>query len=151
MQDDVLPLQTLLSRLTDALEGYREGADLAESPMMVTLMSYLYSTHLQHVEQLTDAMDERGIDTGGAGSAMALVHKAILNIRSILSGLDERILPGLIDGEQRLVEAYDEAIAGAGDEELRTQLQAQRATLVERIGELSGLSASVDAGELAEK
>ena len=41
MQDDSHPLHHLLTLLTDAMEGYREGADLAESPMMVTLMSYL--------------------------------------------------------------------------------------------------------------
>ena len=91
------------------------------------------------------------MQTGDAGSALALVHKAILNIRSLLSGLDERILPGLIDGEQRLVEAYDTAVAAAGDADLRTLLQAQRATLVQRIGELSGLRWQDIVGELAER
>ena len=146
MQDNVLPLQRLLSRLTDALDGYREGADLAEAPMMVTLMSYLYSTHLQHLRQLTDALQARGIATDEAGSALVMVHKAVLNIRALLSGLDERILPGLIDGEERLIDAYDAGVAAAGDAELRTLLQAQRATLVRRIAELAGLRAHADVG-----
>ncbi len=46
---------------------------------------------------------------------MSTVHRAVISIRSVITGLDESVLPGLIDGEERIVGYYDEAIAESPD------------------------------------
>ncbi len=45
---------------------------------------------------------------------MSVVHKTIMDVRSLFNGLDESVLPGLIDGEKRNVAKYDDALKTAG-------------------------------------
>ena len=47
---------------------------------------------------------------------MTVVHETIMDVRSMFNGLDESVLPGLIDGEKRNVSKYDDAILKAWDE-----------------------------------
>ena len=42
---------------------------------------------------------------------MTAVHKTIMDVRSMFDGLDESVLPGLIDGEKRNVAKYDAALS----------------------------------------
>ncbi len=132
-------LRQMLGRLEAVRDGYREGADLAETPMMVTLMSSLCSTHMTHLHELRAAMRGRGWKPGDTSSAMGLVHKAVLNIRAVLTGLDERAVPGVIDGEVRILRAYDDLLGCGPDADLRALLQRQRATISARIAELDSL------------
>jgi hypothetical protein len=37
------------------------------------------------------------------GFFMSVVHKTIIDVRSLFNGLDDSVLPGLIDGEKRNV------------------------------------------------
>ena len=41
---------------------------------------------------------------------MSVVHRTIMNVRSLFNGLDGSVLPGLIDGEKRNVDKYDDAL-----------------------------------------
>jgi len=68
---------------------------------------------------------------------MTLVHRAIFSVRSLFDELDEDVLPGLIDGEQRNVSLYDEALKQPGlSAELAALLTTQRARLVEKIEDM---------------
>ena len=125
----------LLTQLVDAEAGYREGIQLAELPVMVATLESLRGTHANHIRRLEELMRARGMKVDDSTSAMSVVHRAILNIRSVLSGLDENIVPGLIDGEQRIVKAYDDLIPMVDDTTSQV-LQTQRGTLNERIAEL---------------
>jgi uncharacterized protein (TIGR02284 family) len=138
-------LRGLLTRLADAQEGYLEGAQLADKPAVATLMKTLADTHGAHLHELTEAMARRGMDAGDPGSAMALVHKTILNLRALLSGLDEKVIPGIVDGERRIVGAYDEVIvrAGASDESLLARLTTQRATVARCVTDLERMEPSI--------
>lgn len=47
---------------------------------------------------------------GDEGSFMTIVHKNIMDVRSLFNGLDESVLPGPIDGEKRNISKYDDAL-----------------------------------------
>ena len=42
---------------------------------------------------------------------MSTVHRTVISIRSVLTGLDQSILPGVIDGENRILKQYEDTIA----------------------------------------
>lgn len=129
-------LAHLLTEVVDAESGYREGVELARTPDMVAVFELLRSTHAAHIRKMEDLMRARGMVVDDSTSALAMVHKTILNIRSIFSGLDENIVPGLIDGERRIMRSYDGVIAKA-DEGARQLLVGQRATLEQRVADLA--------------
>ncbi|MDT8855743.1 PA2169 family four-helix-bundle protein [Paracoccaceae bacterium Fryx2] len=134
IEDD---MAKLLTQVVDAEDGYREGAELAKTPDMKAMFETLRSTHADHIIGLKAEMRALGLAADDDTSALAVVHKAILNIRSVFSGLDHDVVPGLIDGERRIIESYDDLIArvGAG-QTLRQVLESQRNALNERIANL---------------
>ena len=69
------------------------------------------------------------------GSFMSTVHRTIISFQSMLTDLDETVLPGFIDGEKRIVGYYDEAISTAPEPD-REVLLRQRADLSDRIEEM---------------
>ena len=69
------------------------------------------------------------------GSFMSTVHRTIISFQSMLTDLDETVLPGFIDGEKWIVGYYDEAISTAPEPD-REVLLRQRADLSDRIEEM---------------
>lgn len=66
---------------------------------------------------------------------MSTIHRTVISIRSLFGGLDESILPGLIDGEERVVGYYDEALKDCPPSETE-MLSKQRAALLAKIAEM---------------
>ena len=67
---------------------------------------------------------------------MTNVHRTIIGIRSLFGGLDDSILPGLIDGEKRLVGCYDETLRVLPDGDERSVLLRLRRQLRRKINNL---------------
>ena len=77
------------------------------------------------------------------GSFMTVVHKTIMDVRSLFNGLDESVLPGLIDGEKRNVAKYDEALElGELPANLASLLTRQRDGLLQKIAQMQTQSAA---------
>jgi hypothetical protein len=71
-----------------------------------------------------------------------VVHKAIMDFRSLFDGLNESVLPGLIDGEKGNVSKYDEPLKStAMPSNLATLLTRQRDSLVQRIAQMQAMTA----------
>jgi coenzyme F420 hydrogenase subunit beta len=71
---------------------------------------------------------------GDKGSFMTLVHQTIMDVRSLFNGLDESVLPGLIDGEKRNASKYDDALQNTKTPaDIAALLTAQRGKLVQKI------------------
>lgn len=120
--------------LVDAVEGYEEGVDLAEDAEVRALFSDLRDRHRAHAEALAAIVRDAGGAVDQDGSALQYVHKAILRVRSAVTGLGKNVLPSIQDGEERLLTAYDETIAAAGAApEAAATLTRQRAVVGERI------------------
>jgi hypothetical protein len=53
---------------------------------------------------------DAGENANPDGSFMSVIHRTIMNLRSLFNALNDSVLPGLIDGEKRNVEKYDHAL-----------------------------------------
>src|SRR5664279_3690658 len=122
-------LKTLHTSAIDARNGYREALKEAQGKGMSPLFADMIALHEGHASKLADLLAGAGEEAESGGSLMSTVHETIMDVRALFSGLDESVLPGLIDGEQRNIAQYDEAISEAPPRPERAVLEQQRAEL----------------------
>lgn len=131
-------LNELHTALLDSLHGYEEALEDAGPRGMTTLFQQMIALRTAATAELEPAIVSRG-ETAGS-SLMSAVHRTVISIRSLFNDLDESILPGLIDGERRILQTYDEALQ-APDLPLRETVMRQRAAVVEKIKDMEVLAA----------
>lgn len=125
MADDIFEeMKTLHTNAVDARHGYEEARDDAEGRGMTPLFREMIALHATNAEELAAALSGSGIVPDENGSFMSTVHRTVISIRSIFGGLDESVLPGLIDGETRNRSAYDNTLE-------RTDVSVQQRSMLE--------------------
>ncbi|MGL5114247.1 MAG: DUF2383 domain-containing protein [Beijerinckiaceae bacterium] len=130
-------LARLHTALIDAANGYHEALKSTGEDVQTPLFRSLLELHDHHVTQLEIEVStlRGGIDDHG--SFMSTVNRTVMGIRSVLGGLDESVLPGLIDGEKRNLAVYDELLAMTSDQpDIHGLLSGQRQALAEAIAGL---------------
>lgn len=144
MDKDILnSLRSLHTAAIDARNGYREALEDAEGKGMTPLFRDMVALHESHASELAQELARAGEKPDDKGSFMSVVHETIMDVRSLFNGLDESVLPGLIDGEQRNVSKYDTALNDAKPPaEIASLLMAQRGKLVQRIAEMEAQKAA---------
>ncbi len=134
MSDTTDALAKLHTRLIDAREGYADGRELAEQPRMAALLDALLTMHGAHADEIARVLVARGVTPENDGSFLQYVHKAVLNVRSALTGLGENVIPGLRDGERRILDLYDDTRATVNaDRDLVALLDRQRTAVAPRL------------------
>jgi uncharacterized protein (TIGR02284 family) len=128
-------LSSLYTALVDSRNGYEEAAKDAGKTGLVSLYEEMIALRRQSIAELEPLLIKAGLTPDTGGSFMSTVHRTIISFQSMLTDLDETVLPGFIDGEKRILETYDEAIAHSGDPD-REVLMRQRGELIERIAEM---------------
>jgi uncharacterized protein (TIGR02284 family) len=108
-------LKSLHTGAIDARNGYGEAlrnteGKGAQSKAMTALFRDMVALHDGHAAELDRELTRRNELADDEGSFMTTVHKTIMDVRSMFDGLDESVLPGLIDGEKRNVGKYDAAL-----------------------------------------
>lgn len=137
MTDHIEALKSLRTSLIDSRNGYQEALEDAEGKGLTPLFRDMIALRSKDIDGLTPFLIAYGEDAGQEGSFMSSVHRTVIGIRSILTGLDESILPGLIDGENRILGYYESAIelTENGSSEYITLIK-QRDTLQFKISEM---------------
>jgi uncharacterized protein (TIGR02284 family) len=128
-------LTSLYTTLVDSLHGYEEALKDAGKTGLVSLFEEMIALRRQAIAELEPLLLQAGVTPDRDGSFMSTVHRTIISVQSMLTDLDETVLPGFIDGEKRILTTYDETIAQAGDPD-REVLLRQRAALDDRIAEM---------------
>jgi uncharacterized protein (TIGR02284 family) len=133
-------LARLHTQVIDARNGYAEAVDLADSAEMIAIFRDLHDMHSSHAGPLAMAIIDRGGFPGTDGSFMSIVHKAVLNMRAAITGLESNVLPAIRDGEERILKAYDEALEAVADwPQVQWLLRKQIAAIEARIRQLDRL------------
>jgi uncharacterized protein (TIGR02284 family) len=135
MMDD---LKTLHTSAVDARNGYREAFKEAEGKGMSPLFAEMIEVHDGHASQLAGLLAKAG-EQAGSGSFMSTVHETIMDVRALFSGLDESVLPGLIDGERRNIAKYDDAINESLPGPERETIERQRAELEAKVSKMESM------------
>lgn len=137
MKTDVEALTSLHTTLVDSLHGYQEALTSADNATIKPLLRDMIAIRSEAVDEIGDVLTGLGEPASNEGSLLSTVHHAVISIRSLFSGVNESMLPGLIDGEQRIIGYYDEALAAAPvDGPERALLMHQRTALEAKVAEL---------------
>jgi hypothetical protein len=100
----------------------------------------LHAMHQRHAASLGGALAARGVEPDADGSFLQYVHKTIVTVRSAVGALGESAISGVRDGEERILDLYDDTLNLArGDAELVTLLETQRRELAEAIDRMRAL------------
>jgi uncharacterized protein (TIGR02284 family) len=107
-------LKSLHTMSIDARNGYQAALKDAEGHGLTSVFNEMSSMHGTNASQIAAELAKAGENPDDGGSFMSVVHRAIMDVRSLFNGLDRSVLPGLIDGETRNLSSYDEALAMQG-------------------------------------
>jgi len=113
MNELVRKLTILHTSLIDARSGYQEGLNDAHGQGLTPLFANLIARHGEDAAAIAQHLKRLGAPVDDSGSLMGTFDRVVMKITSLLTKLDEKIIPSLIDGEQRVLAHYDAAIAAA--------------------------------------
>lgn len=138
-------LQKLKTTLVDSRNGYEEAVADAEGAGLTTLFQEMVALRTRHIEEINRHLIEMGEPHENEASFMSTVHRAVISVRSLVSGLDTNILPSLIAGEERILDDYDEALKVAAATDLQPAfLVGQRQELADKITTMESLRSKAD-------
>ncbi len=142
MSDHREQLETLHTSAIDARNGYRDALEDASKHGLTGLFEEMIALHEGNANDLAVELTRRGSKADDDGSFMSVVHQTIMSIRGLFGALDQSVLPGLIDGEIRNVEKYDDALRElSGDSTVFQLLSAQRQRIVDSIAMMRAMKA----------
>ena len=127
-------LKSLHTSEIDARNGYEEALEDAEGRGLTPLFRDMVVLHDGNAHEIERVLTDAGEKPSSDGSFMSVIHRTIMNVRSLFDALGDGVLPGLIDGEKRNVEKYDKALSTAAfPGPIGQLLTAQRNRIQERI------------------
>lgn len=142
MTDRISALKTLLTRLVDSREGYRDAIDHAESADVKSVLRDFMSRRDRDASEVRAFLNSAGEQVDEDGSMLASAHRVFLDLKDRVTGSDDKaVLEEVVRGEKKLLDAYDDALKAenATDPEYGF-LRDQRASLDQAITELKARS-----------
>lgn len=121
---DTAPLQTLQSRIEEAVAGYVEMVERAD-PVVRPLLARWRLAHEDHLAEVAGLIRRHGESPEGGSPLRELVQETVVKARDAVTGIDAGTLDAVLDGEAAIRDAYVAAIDAAAAEEaaiLRGQL-----------------------------
>ena len=135
--DIVNHLKTLHTSAIDARNGYREALKEADGQGMTPLFRDMIALHETNAAELSRELIRVNEIPDDEGSFMSTVHETIMDVRSLFGGLDESVLPGLIDGEKRNISKYDDALNKTNPSApIVSLLTSQRGRIAKKVAEM---------------
>ena len=134
------PLKTLHTSLVDTCEGYRAAAEDAETPALKAMFATLLANHSTQHEAIHQMLVRLGEKPDERGSFMQFVHKGIIAVRSVTTGL-KPALDAFAMGERSIAKEYDDAIAESTNASDRATLQQQKHEVEAAASKLEGHAA----------
>lgn len=123
--DEIARLADLHTRLIDTLDGYDKAAEKAESEFLGVVEEFR-ALHQRHAQQVIAMLAALGHNPDPDGSVIGTVNRAVIEVRSWFSEIGHNIMDGIADGEKRVLEELDAAIAAATSIERRAELDQMR-------------------------
>jgi uncharacterized protein (TIGR02284 family) len=138
MTDRIDAMKTLLTRLIDSREGYRDSIDHVESPQIKTLFQEFMSRRDRNASEVRAYLTREGHSVDDDGSLLASAHRSWVGLKDAVTGSDDAgTLAEVVRGEKSLLDAYDEALAEAGGADPEYAfLKEQHASLKQAIQQL---------------
>jgi uncharacterized protein (TIGR02284 family) len=104
-------LNDLIETCRDGQEGFRAAAEAVKNSELKTLFSRYSQQRGQFVTELQNEVRRLGGDPEKSGTAAGALHRGWMNIKSAVTGGDERaIISECERGEDSAVKAYENAL-----------------------------------------
>ncbi len=142
MTDTTESLKTLHTGLVDTRHGYEEALEDAHGKGLSGLFRQMIALHADGARETERLLRARGVTVDDAGSFMTTVHRTVMDVRSMITGLGETIIPQLVSGEQHNIAKYDAALASGVGAAERETLGAHRARLTDAMAGMKAIEAA---------
>ena len=119
-------LQKLHTTMLDTHDGYATAERDADDETLKLLFRRIIEQRERDHEELHAALTAQGKEPDDRRSVMAVVHKAAVDVRATVTGINESSLRPFISGEEDVLARYDAAIAEAGGGSTGVMLQKQK-------------------------
>lgn len=121
LSHDISTLNSLIATTLDSVEGYAEAAKDTENAGFVTLFNSLAGERRQLVSRLQQEVSSLGGEPEDDGTILAGAHRAFLNLKSVVTGHDDKAIINEVEaGEDHIKAKYEDALE---DRELSPTVQ----------------------------
>ena len=103
-------IQDLIQINVDSRDGLRDAVAQTENSAVTHLLKEVETERVKQAEDLVALMENNHEHARTSGSTAAAVHRAWLDIRSAVGGGDVAIISEAERGEDKIVEAYENAM-----------------------------------------
>ena len=101
------------------------------------MFTELIALHCAAADAVAAQLGAMGAPVDDHGSLMGTFDRAVMKISSLLTALDDKIIPSLVDGEHHVLHHYDQAIeASSPDRPEYPVLVAQRDALRRKVADM---------------
>ena len=115
MTDRIDALKTLLTRLVDSREGYRDAIDHVEGAHVRGILTQFMERRDRNAAEVRAYLTKEGHNVDEDGSILASAHRSFLDMKDEVAGSDDAaILAEIVRGEKVLLASYDDALSAAG-------------------------------------
>ncbi|MGP3696683.1 ferritin-like domain-containing protein [Rhodobacter sp. NSM] len=121
-------LETLHLRCVDVLAGFETMVGRAEPEFRPTAERFR-DLHRAQAGELAEMIARFGRNPESDGSIMSKVNRAVVSLRSMIDGIDGSILDQIRDGEQHVVDAFDDALGEGQPLDVTARLRSMRREL----------------------
>ena len=114
MSEAVDELKRLHTTLVDTKNGYEKAVKDARDTDVLQVFRAMLELHTNAELEVARIFHKYEPGASGGGSFMGAVHKAVIDARSLVTGLHVDALTSFVDGERRVLKRYDAALAASG-------------------------------------
>ena len=125
-KDDVIAtLNDLIETSRDGEEGFRTCADAVKSVQLKEMFRQAASRCAQAVRELQPKVRSLGGDPERRGSVSGSLHRAWVDVKSRITGMDEIVLAECERGEEVAQRAYEDALSKDLPADVRSMVERQ--------------------------
>lgn len=128
-------LVTLHLRTVDALKGYVKMVEKAE-PDFRPVAEQFHGLHARHATALAGMLSAMGISVNPHGSVMGTINETVVGLRAFFDEIDEDVLSNIQNGEDHVLDAFDEVMKAELSVEDAAAVSAMRDELVELLDDV---------------
>lgn len=108
---DISTLNSLIATTIDSVDGYTEAAKASESGRFGALFTSRANERRQVASQLQQEVTSLGGEPEDDGTALAGAHRVFLNLKSMVTGQDEKAIIDEVEaGEDHIKAKFEDAI-----------------------------------------